>query len=257
MFREHLSREHRCPSDAVLHCAEHHYFFGEVRPREFYFVALAPFMRVVFFVDWVHIIVASPGFAAEQIAADDAGWTIWDCFIKSFYSGRRWSGASELEALGVIATRFDFMGYIEEVTKITGSQLLFSLLIIAGAVCPGLLTIWNFAPQMIDNCSSFMLILLSMAITLPILAINAVAMILTIEQKHDDADLSEAGPLGIGFAACLSMLTLGIPLLVAFMASFCLKTFVWSVIGAEGLSLGLSIWAGISSTSSDTAKKQV
>jgi hypothetical protein len=149
------------------------------------------------------------------------------------------------------------MGYIEEIVKISGGQLLFSLVIISGAVCPGLLTIWNFAPRMIDSCSSFMLILLSMAITLPIVAINAVTIIFTIGQREKDgADLSEVGHIGVGFAACFSMLVVSIPLLVAFMASYCLQTFVWSVIGAEVVAFGLSIWAGISATSRDKQNKQ-
>jgi hypothetical protein len=107
---------------------------------------------------------------------------------------------------------------------------------------------------MIESYSSFMLILLSMAITLPIVSINALAIIFTIGQRHDDAELSQVGPIGIGFASGISMLTLGIPLLIAFMASFCLQTFVWSVMGSEVLALGLSIWVGISAITSD--KKQ-
>ena len=164
----------------------------------------------------------------------------------------------ELWTLGVIATRFDFMGYIEEVAKISGLQFLLALSAFAGAVCPGLLAIWYFAPQMLHDCSSFVLILLSIAIALPLIMVNVIAMIGTIAHKHKGAsvapsELSLACLFSIGFSCCFSMLAIAAPLLVAFMDDFSLRTFVWSVLGSEVPALALSIFAGRSTTMNDSS----
>jgi len=134
------------------------------------------------------------------------------------------------------------MGYIDDMRKISGSELIFTLLFISGAICPGMLAIWSFAPTVIDK-SVVIFVLLSIALTLPILSVNALAFIIGFgsHYKKKPLDLSEVGPLGIAMGSCITMLSLGIPVLVAFLGSFSLKTFAWLAIGAEVLVLLLTI----------------
>ena len=137
------------------------------------------------------------------------------------------------------------MGYIEDVRKVSGSELAFTLLFISGAVCPGMLAIWYFTPDFIEKCGSILLVLLSIALTLPIVTVNAIAIILGVSTHTDDVEFSDIAPWCVAGAACVSLLTIGIPLLVAFMESFVLRTFVWSVLGAELLVFLLCTAAGI------------
>jgi hypothetical protein len=143
------------------------------------------------------------------------------------------------------------MGYIEEAAKVKGTHFLFTLLFVAGAICPGLLTIWNFEPSMISDCSSFMVILLSIAMTFPVIAINTVIIILAMDEKTAESDFSLATHLSVAVSCTISILTFGIPLFISFIGGFCLQTFFWSVAGAEVLAIPASILAGKSTTSRD------
>ena len=136
------------------------------------------------------------------------------------------------------------MGHIAEFKKISGTELLFCLFFVSGGACPGLLAIWNFAPRMIDNCTAPMLIVLSVAITLPIISINSIFAIYAVFQSHDEP-IAEFAPvcIGVGSAAC--MITVGLPFLVAFLFSLSLKTSVWFGIGIELLFLGLCFAMGL------------
>lgn len=140
------------------------------------------------------------------------------------------------------------MGYIEDLRKISGGELVFSLLFISGATCPGMLVIWNFSPAFVERCGAVIFILLSIALTLPVVSINALAVILPIQNHSKDVKGTDIALIGIAASSCVSILTFGIPLLIAFMGSFSLKTFVWWVIGAELVAFALCIFVGMYST---------
>lgn len=81
-----------------------------------------------------------------------------------------------------------------------------------------------------------MFLFLSIAITLPVVTLNALGFLFVVENTSK-VDAPTMAPFAIGASAFFSILIFGIPLLVAFMATFSLKTFVWSVIGAEALAI--------------------
>ena len=138
---------------------------------------------------------------------------------------------------------------LNEFRKVTGAELVFLLLFVSGAICPGMLAIWNFYPAFIEKCGAIMLVLLSTAMTLPVISINALSLIIcasvTSNPKTDNYDFSDDAPTCIAGGACVLILTMGIPVLLAFMFTLSLKTFVWSVVGANLLFLGLCLWIGI------------
>jgi hypothetical protein len=135
---------------------------------------------------------------------------------------------------------------IKEVREITGQELLFLLFFVSGGACPGLLAIWYFSPQMIQSGSTFMLIVLSVALTLPIISINTVFTFYAVFQSHLDKKYGEIAPMCIAVGTCVVILTVGLPTWVAFMFSLTIKTFAWSVLGAEIVFLGLCFLKGLS-----------
>jgi hypothetical protein len=135
------------------------------------------------------------------------------------------------------------MGYIDDIKKISGSELVFSMLLLSGATCPGMLTIWHFDPAVIEKSGAVMFLLLSVAITLPGVTLNALIFLFVVENTSK-VDAPAFAPFAIGASSCFAILIFGVPLLVAFMAGFSLKTFVWSVIGAEVLAIVACILVG-------------
>lgn len=148
---------------------------------------------------------------------------------------------------------------IDGLKKISGQELLFSLFFISGGACPGLLAIWFFSPEMIQNCSTFMLIVLSVALTLPIISINTVLTFYAIFQSHLDKKFGEIAPHCIAIGSLVVMLTMGLSTLLAFLFSWPLKTFVFSSLGIEILFaalcgvMGLSMYRPPSSNSQTPA----
>jgi len=128
---------------------------------------------------------------------------------------------------------------IEELRKIEGNELLFGVLLISGAVCPGMLVIWNFSPVLIEKCGSIMFLLLSIAITLPILSINTLVILLVVKLlvPEKELDWAYAAKICVAIASGVTMLEIGIPVFLAFMYSFSLKTFSYCVCTAEVLLL--------------------
>lgn len=107
--------------------------------------------------------------------------------------------------------------------------MFFALLLISGAVCPGMLSIWLFAPQLIEK-SVFVFVFLSVSLTLPVVTFNALIFMVTAAIKtHPKGTLSEAAPFGIGIGSLGAMTAFGIPLLVCFLLASSAKTFAYTV----------------------------
>lgn len=131
------------------------------------------------------------------------------------------------------------MGYIEEIRKLSGSELMFTLLFISGAICPGTLVIWNFSPELIKDYGIFTILILSVGFMLPVIAINSLGMIFMTSNRSSAAH--ERASYCIGFASGISMIIVAIPLLICFLASLCLRQFVWIVLVCEFLFILLCV----------------
>ena len=135
---------------------------------------------------------------------------------------------------------------IEDLRKVSGKELLFSLFFISGGACPGVLAIWLFNPAMIETGSVPMLAILSLSVTLPIVAINSLAATYAVFQSHEEKDFASILPVCIGFGSFMSIIAIGVPVLLSFAFGFSIKTFLWSSLGIETLLLGLCFLVGLS-----------
>jgi hypothetical protein len=129
---------------------------------------------------------------------------------------------------------------LEELKKEAGIQLLFSLLVISGAICPGVLAIWNYAPDFIEKCGSVKLLLLAGALTLPLLAINTIAVVFLFQAAGSAKSLADFAGVGMVIGAFVSMATEGIPLAFCYFAGWPAWAFALIVLCVETLWLLLA-----------------
>ena len=130
------------------------------------------------------------------------------------------------------------MSQLEDIRKISGHEIIFAILFISGAICPGIATIWFFAPSLLKDWGATLVILLSISITLPILSLNALNILLAFEIAAEGAGLffplNKKYPIAaimlVAVAAIISMFIIGIPLLISFLAPLSLRTFSWIVL---------------------------
>ena len=73
------------------------------------------------------------------------------------------------------------MTQLEDIRKISPHEMIFALLFLSGSICPGIATIWFFAPYLLKEWGTVMVIMLSISITLPILSLNVLNMVLAFE----------------------------------------------------------------------------
>jgi hypothetical protein len=123
------------------------------------------------------------------------------------------------------------MEYIKSIRDLDGSELLFTLLFISGAVCPGALIIWNFSPTFIKDCGILPLLIFSVGLMLPIVSINSLGSIFLIKTK--DYKTHEIAFYCVAFASFWTMILVGTPLLISFLFDIGLRLFVWITISVE------------------------
>lgn len=141
---------------------------------------------------------------------------------------------------------------LDDLRKASGTEWLFALLFISAVTCPGMLTIWHFSPALVEKCGAVVFLMLSIAVTLPVLSINTLAFSVSGTIHARDESLSSVAVFGIAVASCITMLAMGVPLLIAFMCDLPLKGFVWSVIVSELLACAVCAKLG-QSVKSDRA----
>jgi len=113
-------------------------------------------------------------------------------------------------------------------------ELIFFLLFISSAICPGLLSIWFFSPSLIKDLSAFVLLLLSIALTLPIISLNVLlTSVLAASFSFKPNFLIENRDVAFTLSAVTAMLIIEIPLLISFLFALSLKTFCMTVIGLQ------------------------
>jgi hypothetical protein len=134
---------------------------------------------------------------------------------------------------------------IADIRSVSGKELLFLLFLVSGAACPGILAIWNFAPQMLHDCSIPLLLLLSGSATLPIVSINSLLAIYAVFQSHEEKDFWSIFPICIAVGSCATLISISVPVLVAFLFGLSLKAFVYTAIGADSLYAGICVLMGL------------
>lgn len=122
---------------------------------------------------------------------------------------------------------------LDDLRKASGTEWLFALLFVSAVACPGMLTIWHFAPTLVEKCGAAVFLLLSIAVTLPALSINTLAFAVSGTIHAKDESLSSVAVFGIAVASCATIFASGVPLLVAFLCDLSLKSFVTCAIVAN------------------------
>ena len=144
---------------------------------------------------------------------------------------------------------------IDDIRKVSGKELLFSLFFVSGSACPGVLAIWLFAPKMVESGTVLMLLVLSLSVTIPIVSINSLAAIYAVFQSHEEKEFWGIFPVCIAVGSCAATVSLGVSVLLAFLFGFAIKTFVWTAIGGDSLFLGLCVLMGLSMYKAPTTTK--
>ena len=127
------------------------------------------------------------------------------------------------------------MNLIDQIKSASGRDLELLTFGAAGVISPGLLTIWYFAPGFYATASTLKLLLTALALTTPFVALNSLLVVfrpLGSRMRLLTAD-DEGFSIAVTFAAIFNALLGSALLLVAYLASLALVTFVYVVIGAE------------------------
>ena len=135
---------------------------------------------------------------------------------------------------------------LEDLRKVSGKELLFYIFFVSGGACPGVLAIWLFNPKMIETCSVPMLMLLSISLTLPIVALNSLAAAYVACHSHEEKDFPNALPPCVGVGSLMAIISIGVPLTLSFLFGFSLKTFVEIAGAIEIVCVGLCFLVGLS-----------
>jgi hypothetical protein len=121
-------------------------------------------------------------------------------------------------------------------------ELFFCLVVLSGAVCPGVLTVWHFAPTIGKEHGPALLLILGTAITLPIACINSIGILAGF--GFFAAVGKKATPyICVSFGCFLCMVVVGVPLLLAFLFALSLKVFVWWAISLEAFWMLVFVYA--------------
>jgi len=120
-----------------------------------------------------------------------------------------------------------FKDIVENIKKISGLQISFLLIFVASSICPGILAVWYFNPELIKEISSFLFLLLAVSITLPIFALNFFVLgDKFINTAPESLSLSEQFYIIISIISLFSMMIVLSPLFVVFIFSLSAKWFV-------------------------------
>ena len=66
------------------------------------------------------------------------------------------------------------MGLLSEIKELKQKQITLLIAVFLGTVCPGFLVIFHFRPELVERYDAFKLILLSLSLTMPLVALNTV-----------------------------------------------------------------------------------
>ena len=123
---------------------------------------------------------------------------------------------------------------LEDLRKTTGREVMFWLVFSGSLISPGLLIIWRYFPALIKDCNPFMLVLLSIAATFPLiifnfLMISSVGSGMEFEGKFDDAYGDAIGRSiipSVGFGSFAASISLGGAFLISYFWNLSLQGLI-------------------------------
>ena len=127
------------------------------------------------------------------------------------------------------------MEAFEHAKKLRGYELAFAAVLIAGAISPGLLAVWLFAPEFVQQTGISHLLLLSVAITAPIIALNGTLMAMLPRGRGLPQATRNNIPIFVFVGCCSILFVFLIPLLLAYLSHASREQFAKYVFSAEGV----------------------
>jgi hypothetical protein len=126
------------------------------------------------------------------------------------------------------------MGLISEIRKLEYKHIWLCISVFLGTVSPGFLIIFHFKPELIATCDIFKLLVFSLALALPLLPVNSVAIAFLYDRLPNDYENETAKNVDITRGALgLNAAVLYFSLLVCYFWSLNFKHLFWLVVGLE------------------------
>jgi len=126
------------------------------------------------------------------------------------------------------------VSFISEIKDLTAKHVIWYLIGFLATIAPGFLIIFYFRPQVIEKYDALKLVLLSSALTLPLLVVNA-SLVFTFIPESEDHDMNR----GVGYFATLggNAIILYVALALSYFGSLSFKYFLGIVFILELLLL--------------------
>jgi hypothetical protein len=130
------------------------------------------------------------------------------------------------------------MNWISEIRKLEYKHIWLCFSIFMGTISAGFLIVFHFKPELVEKYDVFKLLVLSLALTLPLLPINAVITGFLYHRLPDDYENEMAKNVDMTKGALgLNAVVIYFSLLICYYWSFNFKRFFWIVAGLEILML--------------------
>lgn len=135
------------------------------------------------------------------------------------------------------------MNWVSEIRKLEYKHIWLCISIFMGTIGAGFLIVFHFKPELVEKYDVFKLVVLSLALTLPLLPINAVITGFLYDRLPDDYENETAKNVDITKGTLgLNAVVIYFSLLICYFWSFNFKWFFWIVLGLEILMLFGSIF---------------
>lgn len=126
------------------------------------------------------------------------------------------------------------MSWISETRKLEYKHIWLCISFFLGTVAPGFLTIFHFKPELVDRYDIFKLLIFSLALTLPLLPINAVTTAFLYDRLPDDYENETAKNVDITKGALsLNAVVSYLSLLICYFGSLNFRHFFWIIVVSE------------------------
>jgi multisubunit Na+/H+ antiporter MnhC subunit len=135
------------------------------------------------------------------------------------------------------------MSWPSEMLKLEYKHIWLCVLIFLCTIAAGFLVVFHFKPELVEKYDIFKLVVLSLALTLPLLSINAVTAAFLYDRLPDDYESETAKNVDITRGALmLNAIVIYVALLVCYFASLNFNWFLGIVAGLEMFMLIVSVF---------------
>jgi hypothetical protein len=126
------------------------------------------------------------------------------------------------------------MSWPSDILKLEYKHIWLCISVFLGTIAAGFLIVFHFKPELVEKYDIFKLLVLSLALTLPLLLINAVIAAFLYDRLPDDYENETAKNVDITKGALgLNAVVIYFSLLVCYFASLHFKWFLGIVAGLE------------------------